>query len=309
MRRLFAALKDENKAYLMRQLSPSDEPGGATTAVDQMRLFRLDPTFGGSTGSTSRSCSRSEKQGPLSEPQTWSFLTGATRRRPSVTRSWSGIPGCWSWLTRNSRMSLVLAFNLAWVYHKAERASDALPLLQRCRAALPPEYSIAPKIYRLLGQSYDRLRRPDEAEEVFAAGQKLFPDDVELLLHYGLFLQSRKLYANAETCFRRILFLPRGNYPVGLDLGLLGYKTHNALAELYAEQKRWQESEAEWRAALADEPGFAWGKVGLATVALEQGRPREAADILDELGSPDSLILPKVERLRRRLAAAGDNPV
>jgi glycosyltransferase involved in cell wall biosynthesis/predicted O-methyltransferase YrrM len=309
VRRLFATLKDENAAYLMRQLSPSDDPGGATTAVDQVRLFRRRPDV--------RWEYRIHEQILLSVRR-----TGANVRVTDVVISHRGYHTAAirnQKLVRNTRLlelahreqpdDLVLAFNLAWVYHKTERANEALSLLQRCRAELSPEYSIAPKVYRLLGQAYDRLRRPDEAQEVFTAGRKLFPDDVELLLHYGLFLQSRKSYVEAETLFRRILSLPSGNYPVGLDLGLLGYKTHNALADLYVEQKRWQEAEAEWRAALAEEPGFTLGKVGLATVALEQGRPREAADILDKLGPSDSLVLPKVERLRRRLATADRKPV
>jgi glycosyltransferase involved in cell wall biosynthesis len=307
-RRLFADLKAENAAYLMRQLSPSDEPGGATTAVDQVRLFRRRPDI--------RWEYRIHEQILLSVRRTRADVRATDiviAHRGYHTAAIRDLK-----LARNTRLlelahreqpdDLILAFNLAWVYHKTERAADALSLLQRCRAALPPEYSIAPKVYRLLGQAYDRLHRTDDAREAFAAGRKLFPDDVELLLHQGLFLQCRKEYLAAESNFRRILSLRSGKYPVGLDLGLLGYKTRNALADLYTEQKRWQEAETEWRAALAEEPGFTLGKVGLATIAFEQGRTQEAVDILDKLGPPDSLVLSKVERLRRRLVGTGGKP-
>ncbi|HEX4612281.1 MAG TPA: tetratricopeptide repeat protein, partial [Urbifossiella sp.] len=131
----------------------------------------------------------------------------------------------------------------------------------------------------------------------------LYPDDIELLLHHGLLLQRRKDYPAAEACFRRILALPPGRYPVGLDLGLRGYKTRNALADLFLEQGRLAEAEAEWRAALAEEPGFGPGRVGLAAVALAQGRPQEAEAILDRLRPDDPDTAAGAARLRRALRA------
>src|SRR5262249_36836699 len=40
---LFAGLEDENVAYVMKCLCLPDQPGGAATVVDHVRLFRNDP--------------------------------------------------------------------------------------------------------------------------------------------------------------------------------------------------------------------------------------------------------------------------
>jgi glycosyltransferase involved in cell wall biosynthesis len=299
---LFKGLKAENAAYLMRQLSPSEEPGGATTAVDQVRLFRNRRDV--------RWEYRIHEQILLSVRR-----TRATVRSTDIVIAHSGYKDAElrdRKLTRNTRLlelahreqptDPILAFNLAWVYHKAGRAGDALPLLEHCRAVLSPRVSIVPKVYRLLGQTLDRLGRTSDAQIAFTTGRKLYPEDIELLLHHGLFLQRKKDYSGAETCFRRILALPPGTYPVGLDLGLLGYKTRNALAELFLEQGRLAEAKEQWLMALAKEPGFVPGRVGLATIALAQGQREEAAGLLDGLGPLDPIFRSQVARLRRLLA-------
>ncbi len=45
LRSVFAGLKFENAAYLMQQLSTTDDPYGSRVAVDQVRLFRRDPAL------------------------------------------------------------------------------------------------------------------------------------------------------------------------------------------------------------------------------------------------------------------------
>ncbi|HEX4609186.1 MAG TPA: glycosyltransferase family 2 protein, partial [Urbifossiella sp.] len=302
-RALFAGLRAENAAYMMRQLSPAEGAAGATTAVDQVRLFRRRPDV--------RWEYRIHEQILLAVRR-----TRAAVRTTDVTILHHGYQSAGlrdRKLDRNTRLlelahrekpaDPVLAFNLAWVYHKADRPADALPLLEFCRRVLRPRVSIVPKVYRLLGQTLGRLGRPADADAAFAAGRGLYPDDIELLLHHGLLLQRRKDYPAAEGCFRRILALPPGRYPVGLDLGLRGYKTRNALADLYLEQGRLAEAEAEWQAALAEEPRFGPGRVGLAAVALARGRPQDAEVILDQLRPDDPDTAAGAARLRRALRA------
>jgi tetratricopeptide (TPR) repeat protein len=301
-KRLFKGLRAENAAYLMRQLSPSVEPGGAKSAVDQVRLFRRRPDV--------RWEYRIHEQILLSIRR-----TDADVRTTNIVIAHSGYHNaelCDRKMQRNLRLlelahqeqpaDAVLAFNLAQAYHKAGQAARALPLLEHCRDTLAPRVSIVPKVYRLLGQTLERLGRPAEAQEAFTAGRKGYPEDIELLLHHGLFLQREKDYPGAEACFRRILAIPPGTYPVGIDLGLLGYKTRNALAELFQEQKRWAEAKDQWLIALAEEPAFVHGRVGLAAVAIAQGLRREATEILDKLGPLDPIIRPQVARLRRILS-------
>ncbi|HEX4608633.1 MAG TPA: glycosyltransferase family 2 protein, partial [Urbifossiella sp.] len=204
-RALFAGLRDENAAYMMRQLSPAEGAAGATTAVDQVRLFRRRPDV--------RWEYRIHEQILLAVRR-----TRAAVRPTDVTILHHGYQSAGlrdRKLDRNTRLlelahreqpaDPVLAFNLAWVYHKAGRPADALPLLEFCRRVLRPRVSIVPKVYRLLGQTLGRLGRPGDADAAFAAGRGLYPDDIELLLHHGLLLQRRKDYPAAEACFRRIL--------------------------------------------------------------------------------------------------------
>jgi tetratricopeptide (TPR) repeat protein len=131
---------------------------------------------------------------------------------------------------------------------------------------------------------------------------------VELLLHRGLLYQRMKEYPAAEESLRKILTLPADSYPVGLDLGLLGYKTRHALAELFAEQERLEEAEAEWRAALAEQPTFGPVWVGLAALELARRRPSEAAALLERAKPSDPLTRRRAERVRKAiLQAAGSS--
>jgi tetratricopeptide (TPR) repeat protein len=199
----------------------------------------------------------------------------------------------------------ILAFNLAWALHKVGRSAEALPLLEQCRDQLQPDVSIVPKVYRLLGQIHQQAGRlepagllmkcrdqlqPDvsivpkvyrllgqihqqagrlePALGTFRAGRALFPNDVELLLHEGLLRRQMRDFGGAESCLRRILEQPATSCLVGLDLALRGYKTRHALAELYAEQRRHADAEAQWRLVVADQPGFVPAWLGLGELYL-----------------------------------------
>ncbi len=195
----------------------------------------------------------------------------------------------------------VLAFNLGWVYQKSNQAERALPLLQLCRQSLAPQVSITPKVYRLLGQVLEQLGRLDEALEALSTGRRLFPGDVELLLHDGFLLRKQKKYDEAENCFRRILAFPPGTYPVGLDLGLRSFKTRNALAELLQEQGKLEDAALEWRVALAEQPRFAAGWVGLAEIAASCSQHSEALALLDRVVAADPQTEKRITLLRGRL--------
>ena len=285
----------------MRQLSQSPDPTGANTAVDQIRLFRNRPEV--------RWEYRIHEQILLSIRR-----THAAVRSTGVVIDHNGYEDPdlrQRKLERNTRLleiayaekpeDPIIAFNLAWVYQKSTHLEQALSLLELCKRRLSPQVSIVPKVYRLLAQVLERLDRMPEAFKTFAAARELWPRDIDLLLYYGLLLRKVKDYAAAEECFRTILTVPPGNYPVGLDLGLLGYKTHNALAELYFEQRRLDEAETEWKAAVDEQPGFGPGWVGLAEVEAFRGRKTEAATILDRIQAVDPQTKSRIKRLRQIL--------
>ncbi len=300
-RRLFAGLRDENAAFLMRQLSESPDPMGSSTAVDQIRLFRNRPDV--------RWEYRIHEQILLSIRR-----TNASVRSSGIVIDHSGYEDPdlrVRKLERNTRLleiayaekpeDPIIAFNLAWVYQKSSQLEQARSLLELCKRQLPPQVSIVPKVYRLLAQILERLNRVPEALETFAAASKLFPLDVDLLLHHGLLLRRQKDYPAAEQCFRTILTVPPGNYPVGLDLGLRGYKTRNALAELYFEQRRFDEAETEWKAVVDEQPGFIPGSVGLAEIEAARGRKKEAEAILSRLRPTDPQTSQRIKRLLAKL--------
>jgi tetratricopeptide (TPR) repeat protein len=73
------------------------------------------------------------------------------------------------------------------------------------------------------------------------------------------------------------------------------YRSRHVLAELYREQGRAEEAEAQWRLALAECPGLTAARLGLAGLLLEQGR---SAELEQEAG-----------RLRQDPAAAAEADV
>jgi len=95
---------------------------------------------------------------------------------------------------------------------------------------------------------------------------------------------------------------------VGLDLGLKGYKTRNALAELYLEQGRLDEAEAQWRRALADETAVRPAWVGLAKVSLARG-DRAAAERALARAAPTTPTRRMADRVRRKLQGPGASAV
>jgi tetratricopeptide (TPR) repeat protein len=272
LRQLFARLRDTNDAYLMRQLSRSPEAVGATTAVDHVRLFRNRPDV--------RWEYRIHEQILLSLRR-----SGAALHTTDIVIDHFGYqdPSLRQGkLERNLRLlelayrerpeDPILAFNLAWALHKTSRPEEALPLLELCRDRLPPDVSIVPKVYRLLGQLHQQAGRSQQALTAFQTGRALFATDVELLLHEGLLRRQLRDYGGAESCLRRILTLPATSCLGGLDLGLRGYKTRHALAELYLEQRRFAEAETEWQQVVAEQPGFgpAWLGLGQSCLALQK---------------------------------------
>jgi len=58
---------------------------------------------------------------------------------------------------------------------------------------------------------------------------------------------------------------------MGETAPLCGYKVRHNLAQLELEEGNLAEAETHWRAALAEQPGFAPARVGLGEVQLRRG--------------------------------------
>ena len=69
--------------------------------------------------------------------------------------------------------------------------------------------------------------------------------------------------AGAEQSFLQLIHRREGAHFGSLDTGLKGYKARHNLAVIYVEQGRLAEAEAQWRAALAEQPAFTAALTGL----------------------------------------------
>ena|SRR5438128_9566532 len=127
-------------------------------------------------------------------------------------------------------------------------------------------------------------QRP-EALAACTAGRALYPDDVELLFQEALVRADEKDGAGAERCYLQALANRERAHFGSILAGLGSYLARSNLARLYLEQGRAAEAEAQWRAALAEEPRFGPAEVGLAELYLAQSRWPELDEAIAHLGN------------------------
>jgi glycosyltransferase involved in cell wall biosynthesis len=270
LRNLFAALRDENVVYLMTCRSPE---GRTATLADLPRLFRnrpdirwkyriheqIVPCILGLGGSARKTDVVIHHLGYQDEAL---FRRKLDRNRSLLERSVAEDPDD-SWML----------LNLGQTYLGLGRASEALPLLRRCLERSKPGEKFVRKLYGQLARCYHQFRLRNEALATCRAGLLHYPDYAELL-----FLQSQLLtelgdLVGAEACLVRLL-QPGGGFVSG-DEGLFGYKARMNLGLVYQRQGRLSETEAQWRAVVAEQPDFPPGWLALADLWLSQGRQAE----------------------------------
>jgi GT2 family glycosyltransferase/predicted Zn-dependent protease len=272
LRELFAGLRDENVAYVMKCLCLPDAQTGTATAVDHVRLFRKHPEV--------RWRYRVHEQ-----------ILPAVRRLGGDVR-WTDVvihhAGYQEPALRGRKLERDLRllrlevaeqpddpftlFNLGQVSQELGRADEALPLLRRSLELSHPNDSIVRKLYALIVQCQRQLGQPAEALAACQAGRAHYPDDVELLFVEGVLRRELGDRAGAEACLLRLLQTPPGNHFASVDMGLLGYKTRHNLAVIYHEQRQAALAEAQWRQAVAERPDFLPSWQGLAELYRQQQR-------------------------------------
>jgi GT2 family glycosyltransferase/glycosyltransferase involved in cell wall biosynthesis/ankyrin repeat protein/predicted Zn-dependent protease len=308
LRALFAGLKPEKVAYVMRQLSESADGRGSAIAVDQVRLFPRDPAVSWEN--------RVHEQILLS------------LRRAGHDVRWTDIViGHAGWqdarladrkLERNVRLlelqnaerpdDPVTLYHLGLAYGQQGRTAEALPLLRRSLERAPLDYSIRGKLYASLAKGHQRLGQREEALAVCRTGRREHPDDVELLFLEGLLLRERGEFGAAAEVLVRLLRTPPRRQFATVDPGLRTYKARHLLGEVYREQGRLAEAEREWRAAVAEQPDFAPAWQALGELCLAQGRWRDAetaAAGLERSAPVDAQLLRAQGHLARREFAEG----
>ncbi len=272
LRQLFASLKDDHSAFVMKCLCLGDPAQGGTTVVDHIRLFRNHPTL--------------RWEGRVHEQ-----ILAAVRRLGGEVH-WSDVvihhSGYQDPALRGRKLERDLRllrledrdqpdnpftlFNLGSVYVELNRPAEALPLLRRSLALSHPKDSIVRKLYALIMQCHRQLGQPAEALAACRAGKTHCPDDIELLFVEGQLLADLRDAAAAIACFERILQLPPAGYFASVDPALRGHKARYHLADLYHQQGRLAEAETQWQAAVAEHPSFWPALLRLGELYVEQGR-------------------------------------
>jgi cytochrome c-type biogenesis protein CcmH/NrfG len=95
----------------------------------------------------------------------------------------------------------------------------------------------------------------------------------------------------AEACLLRLLQMPRDGITLGDDPGLRSFKARCQLGRIYRDQKRLQEAETQWRAALDEKPDYPQAWLGLGQVLLDQNRWGELEEVVNRLeASPEGAV-------------------
>lgn len=283
---LFASLTDENAAYVMKCLCVADAPGGTVTAVDHVRLFRLDPRH--------RWRYRVHEQILPSLRQTGAVVRWAdvavrhvgyvdpALRRKKLARDLR--------LLERERLEHpgdpFALFNLGSVHHELGDYPAAIGALEASLAASNPRDSIVRKLYALLVQCHRKVSDREKALGVCRAGRVHYPDDAELLFLESSLLREVGDAAGAERLLLRLIHEREAEHFGSVDAGLRGHKARHNLACLYLDRGRSAEAESQWRAAVAEEPGFLPAQLGLAELYLREknwaGVERVAASLHEQ---------------------------
>ena len=102
-------------------------------------------------------------------------------------------------------------------------------------------------------------------------GRNREPADIELLFLEASLLRSQGDLAGAEIRFRQLLENRAARSLSAVDLSLCGFKARHNLAGIYRQQGRLAEAEAQWRAALAEQPDYGPASLSLAELYVSQG--------------------------------------
>jgi len=283
LKELLGRLGTENAAFAMKCECIADRPGAGATVVDHVRLFRNDPRI--------RWRYRVHEQilpavRTVGGEVRWSdvvvqhigYVDPAVRRQK---------------LDRDVRLLTLenqehpddpfVLFNLGSVFSESARPADALPLLRRSLERSHPTDSIVRKLYALIVACHRQLGQGDEALAACREGRTHYPDDAELLFVEGIVYRERGERQSAESCWRRLLERREGNHFASVDAGLLGHKTRHNLATLYLEGKQEAAAEAQWRAALAEEPSYWPAWIGLGELHIARRQWTELENVLRRL--------------------------
>ncbi|HYV35664.1 MAG TPA: glycosyltransferase [Gemmataceae bacterium] len=287
LRRLFAALPDQNRVYMMKQWSASEAANGSALVVEQARLFRKQP------GVCWRQRIHEQILLALREAGAkvvWTDIVighrgyqGAAQRKQKLNRNLRLL----QMEHREQPDNPFTLFNLAGTLHDLGQGDRTVSYLRRCLETAPRRATFLPKVFVLLARAAKRDGSFAEAIRICRDGKARFPKDAELWFEEGLLCKEAGDVRAAIQCFEQIIKLPPRPCYVGVDMGIRGHLPHHHLALIHTEQGREAEAEHHWRAATAHSPRFKPAWLGLAKLFLRQRRLHEVESIAERLhGDP-----------------------
>jgi tetratricopeptide (TPR) repeat protein len=311
LRLLLAGLKDEDVAYVMK-CACLNGPAGNVSLIDHVRLFRNRP------GARWQNRVHEQIRGSLDQlhyaiRQADVEILHVGYQDPRVQKGKCG---------RNLRLLLkedaehphdpYTQFNIGWAYQGLDRLAEAQTYYRRSLALLGTERPYyARKLYGMLTRVCRQLGQTADAMTVCQEGRSLYPDDAELLTQEAWLLYLFGDYAGTESRLLQLVEGPGqpasyGNYSD--DPGLRGHVTRHNLAVLYRDQGRLAEAEAQWRAALAEQPDFTVARLGLGELYLREGRWQELEDVLARLQADPATQVQAAVLLAQKHLALQDYP-
>lgn len=297
LKALFAQLRDENAAYVLKCVCVPDAPGGAATVVDHVRLFRNDPRVRWRYRvheqilPALRAAGADVRWGDVRVHHV-GYVDPAlrARKRERDTRLLRAE------LAANPDDPFAL-FNLGAVLHERGEWAEAVGVLERSLHLSHPRDSIVRKTYALIAQCLSRLGNRERAVATCQTGRVHYPNDAELLfLEANLHKESGDL-AVAEELYRRLLTGRDDPHFASVDTGLRRYKGRHNLALVCLEQGRRAEAVELLQAAVTEAPAFLPSWYALGDLAVRFGNWIECERIAErvrQLG-PDGEI--EAERL------------
>jgi len=194
-------------------------------------------------------------------------------------------------------------FNLGLTCQGMARWQESLAFylgsLQRVR---PGEY-FERKLYAMTAKVSRQLGQTAEAARLCQEGRKRYPHDADLLTQEAWICYIFGDYAGTEARFLQLLNGPKDDgIELGADPGLRGAVTRHNLAVLYRSQRRDGDAEAQWRAAVAEQPYFTEAWLGLGELYLAQARWQEMEQVLTWLeANPRTRIEGAILRAQKQL--------
>jgi len=291
LRTLLASLKDDNLAYVMRQFSKLEAGTHAAAQVDQVRLFRNRPDI--------RWQYRVHEQILLAVRR-----SGGDVRLTDIVIDHAGFNDAevqGPKVDRNLRLlELELAehpndafvlYNLGAVRLTQGQSAEALDLLHRSLKHSEPSNGLVRKLHALIARANHQLGQKAEALTACRTGLATFPDDGELLFWEALLLREQKDLDGAAGRLQRVLQARPPQHFTSVDAGLYSYRARHFLAEVYRDQGRLDEAEAQWQTAVAECPSFTPAWLELAKLFCQTARWPQLADALTYVEGDPRLAL------------------